>query len=232
MWRPAQQVRSEFEAIEISNHWREIKENIVITRIWNGTTTSGSVIVSLARDIKANIDARTSGGRVKTDFEVTIRGELKKNKLIDTTRIFKTGTSDDPVNSILGILDEHNIHGRRNYIRLGANNENITDFSLSEGNRTISGEIHDISSAGLSFSAPESVALEINKRIKSMRFSLDSVPVMIDGTITVRRQSDELDIYVLMFSRECRDSIVPALNTYIFSSLQKKVLENIGWVTR
>ena len=46
------------------------------------STSGGSVIVSLARDIRANIDASTSGGRVKTDFEVTVRGELKKNKLV------------------------------------------------------------------------------------------------------------------------------------------------------
>lgn len=45
------------------------------------TTSGGSVNIYLASDINVHVDARTSGGRVKTDFPVTITGELSKNRL-------------------------------------------------------------------------------------------------------------------------------------------------------
>ncbi len=44
-------------------------------------TSGGSVSVHLAEDIKVDVDAKTSGGRVRTDFPVTVVGELSKRKL-------------------------------------------------------------------------------------------------------------------------------------------------------
>ena len=45
------------------------------------STSGGSVNVYMFDDIKVDVDAKTSGGRVKTDFPVTIQGEIKKNQL-------------------------------------------------------------------------------------------------------------------------------------------------------
>jgi hypothetical protein len=45
-------------------------------------TSGGSITVALPKEAKADFNAQTSGGRVKTDFQVTVQGELKKNKLI------------------------------------------------------------------------------------------------------------------------------------------------------
>lgn len=44
-------------------------------------TSGGSVILYLDDDIGIDVDASTSGGKVYTDFDVTIRGELKKHQL-------------------------------------------------------------------------------------------------------------------------------------------------------
>jgi DUF4097 and DUF4098 domain-containing protein YvlB len=45
------------------------------------TTSGGSVTVQLNKDIEVDVDAKTSGGRVRTDFPVTVKGELSKRKL-------------------------------------------------------------------------------------------------------------------------------------------------------
>ena len=45
------------------------------------STSGGSINVYLEENIKINLDAKTSGGRVKTDFPVTIQGEIKKSQL-------------------------------------------------------------------------------------------------------------------------------------------------------
>ena len=45
------------------------------------TTSGGSIKVWLAEDIHANLDAKTSGGHVRTDFPVTVQGELTGNSL-------------------------------------------------------------------------------------------------------------------------------------------------------
>lgn len=44
-------------------------------------TSGGKISVSLTEDIRVNVDAKTSGGRVRTDFPVTIQGELSNRKL-------------------------------------------------------------------------------------------------------------------------------------------------------
>ena len=45
------------------------------------TTSGGSITVHMFKDIKVDVDAGTSGGRVKTDFPVTLRGEISKRSL-------------------------------------------------------------------------------------------------------------------------------------------------------
>ena len=45
------------------------------------TTSGGTVTVYMVKDIDVTVDARTSGGRVYTDFPVTIRGEISKRSL-------------------------------------------------------------------------------------------------------------------------------------------------------
>lgn len=44
-------------------------------------TSGGSVTVYLEEDIGVFVDARTSGGRIKTEFPVTLRGEISKKAL-------------------------------------------------------------------------------------------------------------------------------------------------------
>jgi len=44
-------------------------------------TSGGSITVRLAYNIAVDVDAKTSSGRVRTEFPVTVRGELKKNVL-------------------------------------------------------------------------------------------------------------------------------------------------------
>ena len=44
-------------------------------------TSGGSVTVYMAKGTKVDVDASTSGGRVRTDFPVTIRGEISKRSL-------------------------------------------------------------------------------------------------------------------------------------------------------
>lgn len=45
------------------------------------TTSGGSITVYMEEDISVDIDARTSGGHVRTEFPVTIRGEISKRAL-------------------------------------------------------------------------------------------------------------------------------------------------------
>ncbi len=45
------------------------------------STSGGSVNIYMANNVDVNVDAKTSGGRVKTEFPVTIKGEIKKNEL-------------------------------------------------------------------------------------------------------------------------------------------------------
>jgi hypothetical protein len=45
------------------------------------TTSGGSITVYMAEDTSVDVKARTSGGSVSTDFPVTLRGEIKRDRL-------------------------------------------------------------------------------------------------------------------------------------------------------
>ena len=45
------------------------------------TTSGGSVNVYMTDDVKVNLDAKTSGGKVRTDFPVTIQGDIHPSSL-------------------------------------------------------------------------------------------------------------------------------------------------------
>ncbi|OGB99042.1 hypothetical protein A2V82_04880 [candidate division KSB1 bacterium RBG_16_48_16] len=45
------------------------------------TTSGGSVNVYMTEDVKVNLDAKTSGGKVRTDFPVTIQGDIHPSSL-------------------------------------------------------------------------------------------------------------------------------------------------------
>jgi len=45
------------------------------------TSSGGSVTVYMADDIRVDVNARTSGGRVNTEFPVTVQGEIKRSQL-------------------------------------------------------------------------------------------------------------------------------------------------------
>ena len=44
-------------------------------------TSGGGIFLTVPADFKADLDASTSGGRVKTDLPVTVKGTISKNKL-------------------------------------------------------------------------------------------------------------------------------------------------------
>jgi hypothetical protein len=45
------------------------------------TTSGGSITVTMAADTNVDVYAKTSGGSVSTDFPVTLRGEIKRDRL-------------------------------------------------------------------------------------------------------------------------------------------------------
>jgi hypothetical protein len=45
------------------------------------TTSGGGITVHLAPGLSFDLDAKTSGGSVRTDMEVSVRGEIKKNRI-------------------------------------------------------------------------------------------------------------------------------------------------------
>ena len=44
-------------------------------------TSGGNIVVNLIESIAIDLDAKTSGGRVITDFPITVKGEFKESAL-------------------------------------------------------------------------------------------------------------------------------------------------------
>ena len=44
-------------------------------------TSGGSVVLEVDPDVRARLDARASGGNVRTDLPVTVQGEMDRGRL-------------------------------------------------------------------------------------------------------------------------------------------------------
>ena len=55
--------------------------SVVKEKEMNFKTTNGSVAISLSKDINAYLDARTTNGKIYTEFPILFQGEIKKNHI-------------------------------------------------------------------------------------------------------------------------------------------------------
>ena len=129
---------------------------------------------------------------------------------------------------LIALLNELNARGQRRYVRFGSNTDEIATIGIARKNRKLVGTVHDISSAGLSFSLPEGPSFAVRSKIKEFSLNLDGEIGHLSGTITIRRKLPSgLFLYVLMFEKGLAEETRNKLHTIIHGSLQRQFTQRL-----
>jgi len=124
---------------------------------------------------------------------------------------------------LIGILTDLKARGQRRYVRFGSNNDEIATIQFPRKNRTLTGSVHDISSAGLSFSLPQGPSFNVRSKLKEFQLQLDDSSETLSGTIGIRRKLPNGSfLYVLMFEKDLTTEIKAYLHRIIHRSLQRQ----------
>lgn len=136
-------------------------------------------------------------------------------------------TSDE----LIALLQNLHVQGQRNYVRFGTNNNAVALIEIMRKNRKITGSVHDISTAGISFSIPEGPGFTIRTKLKDFAVDIDGRIEGLTGTVTIKRKlPNGTVLYVLLFDKEVSQEISEQLHTIIHGSLQRQFTERLNLV--
>jgi hypothetical protein len=131
--------------------------------------------------------------------------------------------SQPAVTLLRNTLAELNVKGQRRYVRFGSNSNTIAGISFQRKGKRYRGTVHDISSAGLSFSLPEGESLPLRSRLKEVTVDLGSGLRELGGSVTIRRrQPNGTLLHILMFDKEMEPELKKRLRTAIHHCLQRQ----------
>lgn len=130
--------------------------------------------------------------------------------------------------ALITLLNDLQARGQRRYVRFGSNGEEIAAIELSHKGKKARGVVHDISTAGLSFSMPEGPALSIRSKLKDLYVDFDEGIDELSGTISIKRKLPSgAVLYVLMFDKTIRQDVAEKLRVGIHHELQRQFTKRL-----
>ncbi len=126
-------------------------------------------------------------------------------------------------NELLELLNGFDARGQRRYVRFGSSKDEVAMIEFVHKSKKLSAGVHDISSAGLSFSIPNGPGLAIRSHIKDFDIEISERIEGLSGTVTIKRKlPDGSVLYVLMFEKGLSKDMREKLHTIIHGSLQRQ----------
>ena len=128
-------------------------------------------------------------------------------------------------------LEGMSIRGQRHYVRFGSNSDIIASLNFERRGKRGTGIVHDISSAGLSFSLPGGESMPLRSRLKEVAVDIGDGIKGLSGTVTIRRrQPNDTLLYILMFDKEMEQERKRRIRTAIHQMLQRQFTQRLEQV--
>lgn len=129
------------------------------------------------------------------------------------------------------ILTELHARGNRSYVRFGSNTQEIAELDFQRKGKKIKGIMHDISSAGLSFSVPEDTSLPLRSKLEEVSVDMGYTIDDLYGVISLKRKlPNGRTLYVLLFNKNMPSETKQHLRFVIHASLQRQFLKRLNEV--
>ncbi|MFO7731471.1 MAG: hypothetical protein R6V86_11990 [Spirochaetia bacterium] len=221
-------IREEYEVYTLSDYKRGLplifQYNGAIIFINLDTVPGDTKFITTIRDF-----SRQSSNRSIDIFLITHSNETKKwaEKYLTQVDNCSTLMAEETVEGVTSQLDNvlSNLHaqGQRKYVRFGTNNKHITHLSFFRKEKRIKAFLHDVSTAGLSFTLEEEHPLSMRSKLTDITIDLGYTIEGLTGTITIKRRlPNNKTLHVLLFDKTMDDKIKEQLRFVIHASLQRQ----------
>ncbi|MCG8570999.1 MAG: hypothetical protein MJB14_12740 [Spirochaetes bacterium] len=128
---------------------------------------------------------------------------------------------------ILRIINKNRKNDRRKFIRSLCGN-NAATFNAVYGDKNISGDIRNISSAGMVMVFQEDIEVAPNTRFEDVLLRLKGILCKVNGTVVGFRVVEGHKKYILMFHDSVTDDIKDKIRHFVFQCLQEKMEEKLA----
>jgi len=189
-------------------------------------------LMSAVRDF-----CRQSSNRSIDFFLLTQDNEKKEwaekyvAQLENCTALVLDAAAEDASSQLDETLNNLQARGQRKYVRFGSNNEQLTQLTFYKKEKRFKAALHDISSAGLSFTLEEEHPISLRSKLKNITIDLGYTIDGLTGTINIKRKLPNNKIlHVLLFDKNMEDEIKEHLRFVIHASLQRQFMGRLEQV--
>lgn len=229
-------IDSEYEIYTLSDH----KRGLPLIFQYNGAI----VFINLDATVKADqlligirdFCRQTSNRSIELFLLCNSEDEQKQtdsyvNDFSNCSTLNSADSSKDFNDVIDTVLDRLKARGQRSYVRFGTNMDEIAEISFKRKDRPFHGVLHDISSAGLSFSLRDDTNLPLRSKLKDISIDLGYTVNELAGQISIKRRLPGGQIlFVLVFEKALPQEIRQHLRFVIHASLQRQFIKRLEQV--
>jgi len=122
------------------------------------------------------------------------------------------------------ILEALSARGQRQYVRFGGADQVVAKVCLTRMGECIFGEVHDISSVGMSCSFPDGIDFSPKEQIETIEIICDDTSYHVKGSILLKRENASgKPVFVIMFDRKNSPEAQEQIRSFITASLRAQV---------
>lgn len=140
-----------------------------------------------------------------------------------------SGKLDDITDTLKGILEINGAKGRRQYVRAQCVKDNSAMMYYTVDNKMYQLKLIDISSVGVAALLPPQFnnLVQPNSVLRNVTFSFSTKQIQLDAAVFAIKESDKFSTLVILFMKGTSGANRKTVRDYVFSMLEKKVLESI-----
>ncbi len=140
-------------------------------------------------------------------------------------------SADEFITHLDTILSNLQAQGQRKYVRFGSNSDQLTGITFLRKEKLYKGTLHDVSSAGLSFTLENDHPLSLRSKLSNITLDLGYTIDGLTGTVTIKRRlPNNTVLHVLLFDKNMEAETKEHLQFVIHASLQRQFMKRLEQV--
>lgn len=229
-------IREEYEVYTLSDYKRGLplifQYNGAIVFINLDGIEQDPKLLSAVRDFCRQSSNRSIDLFLITQHEEKKQWAEKYVKQVETCTVLVIESAVNGFTAHLDtILNSLQAQGQRKYVRFGSNNEQLTHITFYRKEKLYKGALHDVSSAGLSFTLEEGQPLSLRSKLTHITVDLGYTIDGLSGSVTIKRRLPNNSVlHVLLFDKNMDEDTKEHLRFVIHASLQRQFMSRLEQV--
>ena len=223
-------INHEYEVYTVNDHEKMLKiakyfpESILFINIDNKLSEEEweSYIVTLLN----NKDTISRIGILTYNKDKNLAKKYLMDMMLPCGFIVLSLSFEQSAATILKMLMVNEAKGRRKFLRASALDSDNTKLNFKYNGLLYTGNVTDISVAGMAFSIDYDIDIQINTHLDDIQLQLKGIICRVSGVIVARRDGNEGN-FVLIF-KDTDDLSKIKIHNFIYNTLQKNMQNKIN----